>query len=348
MFKKSGFSTFNAVASGVAFVALLLVSLAVWSAVMRPEVNTAVSATEMPSTALPPTVINEPPLSVDLPTATPVSNAPITEGTPTMFPSTALPLDLTVSVELYQYFDAYGVDGVFTLIPLSGAPETIVSNKREVELSGMAWERYTPASTFKILNALIGLESGVIPDADYELAWDGTVYGIPAWEQDHTLRTAMEVSAVWYYQELARQVGEEEMAAYVRAADYGNNDTASEIDLFWLDGQLQISAFEQVQFLRRLYLNQLPFRVAHQETVKGMLLLEETETYALYGKTGWGQTAEGEVGWFVGFVETADDVFFFATVIESDLPPANFGESRVAVTKALLQELGVVAEFPQN
>ena len=118
-------------------------------------------------------------------------------------------------------------------------------------------ERLLPVSTFKIMIVLIGLETGIIPDENYVIKWDGTQHDNPAWNQDHTLKTAMQYSVVWYYQELARRVGKEKMQHYVDAAGYG--DISGQIDTFWLDGGLRISPYEQIEFLKRLYQSDLPF-----------------------------------------------------------------------------------------
>ena len=120
-------------------------------------------------------------------------------------------------------------------------------------------ERLLPASTFKILASLIGLETGVIPDENYVIKWDGTRYPIPSWNQDHTLKTAIQNSVVWYYQELARRVGREKMQYWVDVVNYGNKDISGEIDNFWLVGGLRISANEQVEILKRQYQEDLPF-----------------------------------------------------------------------------------------
>ncbi len=177
-------------------------------------------------------------------------------------------------------------------------------------------ERFIPASTFKIMNSLIGLETGVIPDADYVIKWDGAQNDIPAWNQDHTLRTAIQNSVVWYYQELARRVGEKRMQEHVDAVHYGNQDISGKIDTFWLEGGLRISADEQVEFLKRLYKGELPFSQRSMNIVKEILVLEKTETGQLSGKTGSGQRISPRVSWFVGYLETKGNVYFFATNIE--------------------------------
>ncbi len=203
--------------------------------------------------------------------------------------------------------------------------------------------RFIPASTFKILNSLVGLESGVIRDQDYVLKWDGVQYPIASWNQDHTLKTAIENSVVWYYQELARRVGREKMAQYVSAADYGNRDISGSIDTFWLEGGLRISADEQVEFLKRLYAGDLPFSQRSMNIVKTILVLDKTPSYQFSGKTGSAQRIAPHVGWFVGYVETQANAYFFATNYETADPDglAN-GETAKRISRDILQGLGLL------
>ncbi len=201
--------------------------------------------------------------------------------------------------------------------------------------------RVLPASTFKIMNSLIGLETGVIPDENYVIPWDGTSYSIASWNQDHTLKTAIRNSVVWYYQELARRVGKDRMQHYIDAVGYGNRDIFGSIDTFWLDGGLRISADEQVEFLRRLYSGELPFSQKTMETVKSILVLEESGEYRFSGKTGSAQRIMPHTGWFVGVLETKGNVYYFATNYETNDPNgwAN-GETAKQISKDILKGLG--------
>ncbi len=222
--------------------------------------------------------------------------------------STPPPPEVKIKPELEAYFQ--GRKGAFVLYDLKGNRYTRYNPER-------CAESFLPASTFKILNSLIGLETGVIPDEDYVIKWDGTPYQIKEWNQDHTLKTAIKYSVVWYYQELARQVGKEKMQHYVDAAGYGNKDISGNIDSFWLDGGLRISANEQVEFLKRFYAGELPFSERSIKIVKELLVQEKTNTYILSGKTGSVVRAATYQGWFVGYLESQGDVFFFATNMES-------------------------------
>nr|AIA17120.1 ClassD_beta_lactamase [uncultured bacterium] len=216
-------------------------------------------------------------------------------------------------------------------------------------------QRFSPYSTFKIPNSLIGLDTKVIADADYLIRWDQQIYPAQSgwidppfvyWKQDHTLRSAIKYSVVWYYRELAKRVGEQQMKKYVSAFSYGNQDISGGLsspnlfEAFWLNSSLRISADEQIEFLKRFYTGKLPVAERSTNIVKDILVLEKTDRYTLSGKTGGGSLRNGKsLGWFVGYVETNGNVYFFATNIEG----ANYAairDRRIDLTKQILRELG--------
>ncbi|NEQ42968.1 MAG: class D beta-lactamase [Leptolyngbya sp. SIOISBB] len=199
---------------------------------------------------------------------------------------------------------------------------------------------FLPASTFKIPNSLIALETQVIENDVSVLTWDGIVRSYPVWNQDLNIRLAFEFSAVWFYQVLARRIGHERMQEWVATIDYGNENIGSveEIDSFWLNGELRITPQEQIQFLQRLYTDELPFSESTIATVKDIMIVEQTPDYTIRAKTGW--ALAGNVGWYVGYLEQNDNVYFFATNIdiqdESDLP------ARQAITRRCLASLNLL------
>jgi beta-lactamase class D len=215
---------------------------------------------------------------------------------------------------------------------------------------GRARTRFRPASTYKIPHTLIALETGVASGPDFPLAWDRTVaphqpWWPAVWTQDHTLRTALPNSVVWYYQELARRIGSARMQAYVYQFEYGNRELSGGIDQFWLTGGLRISPEEQIAFLRRFYFGEL--RVSERTTriAKDLLVLEETPTYRLSGKTGWaglGDSSAPQIGWLVGYVERDGRVHFFATNI--DIKTREDAAARLSITKAILRDRGLISD----
>ncbi len=214
-----------------------------------------------------------------------------------------------------------------------------------------AARRFSPYSTFKIPNSLIGLETGVIADADFRIEWDAKKYPrnradtepFIHWWQDQTLRTAFRRSVLWYYQELATRVGAERMKALVTKLNYGNRDTSGTLTRFWLgDGKLRISADEQVEFLKALYKEELPVSQRTQRVVKDVMVLEETPAYKLSAKTGGGPLGEDKaLGWFVGYLETNGNVYFFATQIEGPDFLA-IRDEPIRLTKQILTDLGLL------
>ena len=186
-----------------------------------------------------------------------------------------------------------------------------LSDSREwVHNPARADSTFVPASTFKILNAVIALEEGVASGPDHSFPWDGVEREFQIWNRDHTLATAMSASAVPVYQEVARAIGEERMTRGLAEAGYGNGSIGGGIDRFWLTGGLRTSARDQVDFLSRLASGTLPFSRQTLEQVAGMLVVEQEEGWTLRGKTGW--AFEVDLGWWVGWAEHGGETFAFA------------------------------------
>lgn len=238
-------------------------------------------------------------------------------------------------LDLSPHFEAYNVTGAFVLYDAQAGTYTRYNPTR-------CAQRFIPASTFKILNAMIALETGVIADENEVIQWDGVEWPFVSWNQDHTLKSGMASSVVWFYQELARRIGPERMQQVVTAAGYGNQDIGGEIDSFWLEGDLRISADEQVAFLRRLTDHKLPFSESTMTTVQEIILLEETDAYRLSGKTGWASRVEPQVGWFVGTLERNDNVYFFAVNAASYDPTQSLGQISQQIARAILAEMALL------
>ncbi len=143
--------------------------------------------------------------------------------------------------------------------------------------------------------------------------------GREVWNKNHTLESAFEVSCVWCYQEIARLVGAEHYELALTDLDYGNQTMGDRVDLFWLDGSLQISAVEQIAFLRKLYNDELPFQREHIDILKEIMVTQRTEHHTIYAKAGWAAT-KPQVAWYVGFVESGEDTWLFATNMRVDNP----------------------------
>jgi bla regulator protein blaR1 len=227
-----------------------------------------------------------------------------------------------------------GYDGCFVLYDLNNDSYTRFNPKRcDIRLS--------PCSTFKIPNSMIGLETGVISDQNHLYKWDGKKRWLDSWNKDHTLKTAISHSVVWYYQRLAEQVGQKRMSEYIKKLQYGNQDISSGLTTFWLGGSLKISAHEQIEFIKRFYKNDLPFTQRSINITKEILILEKNNEYTFRGKTGSGMVPDKTSwGWFVGYVTCDDNAYIFATNIEAQ-KGANGGAAR-EITKNILRSMSLI------
>ncbi len=228
-----------------------------------------------------------------------------------------------------KYFQQAGVKGTFVLYDLKKDRYLVYNAKRTNT-------PYVPASTFKIFNSLVALETGVVKDENEVIKWDGVKREIPQWNQDHTMKTAIKVSAVWFYQELARRIGEKRMQNYINLTSYGNRDIGGGIDKFWLQGDLRISPKEQIDFLVKLHNNKLPFSPRAIAIVKNIITMEKTEDYVLRGKTG----LESDVGWYVGYLEHNGNTYFFATQL--DIAEPKDIKARIEITRNILKDMGLL------
>lgn len=232
---------------------------------------------------------------------------------------------------LKQPFLDRKLPGVFVLYD-PAADTMIVSDAKRAN------ERFIPASTFKIVNALIGLDAGTVKNVDEVLPYGGKPQPFKDWERDMNLRDAMRVSNLPVYQELARRTGKEKMTAAVKRLGYGNQDTGKTVDRFWLEGPLRISAVEQAEFLFRLTHGKLPVKPEAAAAVKDITLIEKTDAWSLHGKTGWVFPGPPQTGWWVGWVERGGESYPFAVNIDmagkEDIP------KRLEIGRECLKLLG--------
>ena len=246
------------------------------------------------------------------------------------------PTEIKQMVNFGQHFDNLGVNGSIIIYDFE-QDNFYQHNPRRNNTA------FVPASTYKIPNSLIALETGTIKDDVTVLTWDGIERGvgdspIEEWNQDLNLRLAFRYSAVWFYQVLARKIGHQKMQDFVNRIEYGNQNIGNKEDLdrFWLEGKLRITPRDQIVFLRRLYQNDLPFSQSTIDLVKDIAISEQTPNYTLRGKTG----ATSEIGWYVGYLEQNDSVYFFATNL--DLNSEKAIAARIEITRACLQDLGLL------
>jgi len=240
---------------------------------------------------------------------------------------------------LSKYFAQNKLDGTFALFD-NGTGEFTVYNIGRYRDSA-----YLPASTFKIVNSLIGIETGVVKDSATIIPWDSVVRKIPEWNQDLKMYEAFKYSCVPWYQELARRIGKNAMQHWLDTLGYarlhGKPEIKDNLDTFWLDNSLLISPDEELGLVKKLYFDQLPFRKSVQQAVRNVMLQEDNTAYKLSYKTGWGFDEENNsIGWLVGWIEENSHVYFFATLLKSKDKNFDMLPARIGITKDILKHYG--------
>ena len=197
-----------------------------------------------------------------------------------------------------------------------------------------------PASTFKIPNSIIALETGVVADPDKDVfKWDGVTRSIEAWNKDHTLRSAIAVSAVPVYQEIARRIGPERMQKYLDMFEYGNRNIGGGIDQFWLTGDLRIDPIQQIDFIDRLRRGVLPVSKRSQELVRDILPVTKVGDATIRAKSGLLGAEQGKpsLGWMVGWAEKGNQQTVFA--MNMDVKDPSQIPARMTVTQQCLTDI---------
>ncbi len=239
-----------------------------------------------------------------------------------------------------KYFDEKSVTGTFGLFDNGTGQFTIYNLSRFKDSS------YLPASTFKIINSLIGIETGRIVNEKMVIKWDGVVRTFPNgdtavdWNKDLSMEEAFRVSAFPYYQEVARRIGKDTMKFWLDSLKYGNHTIGSDVDKFWIDNSLKITPDEELGVVKRLYFGQLPFQKRTQDIVKKVMLRESNANYKLSYKTGLGFRENGnELGWIVGWIEENNHPYFFVLNVEGD-HNAKLMTARLEILKSILKQQG--------
>ncbi|WP_315819770.1 penicillin-binding transpeptidase domain-containing protein [Paraflavitalea speifideaquila] len=204
---------------------------------------------------------------------------------------------------------------------------------------------YLPASTFKIVNSLIGLETGAVLDSTTIIAWDGGDRGRPECNKDMSMRDAFRISCAPWYMEMARRIGKPAMQKWLDTLGYGRRygkfTIGNNLDTFWLDNSVKVTADEQLGIVKKLYFDQLPFQKRSQRIVRDMMLWEKDANYTLYYKTGWGFTEKNHaLGWIVGWIEENNHPYFFALQLESPDRNYDMRPARIKMLKDILNHYG--------
>lgn len=250
--------------------------------------------------------------------------------------------EMIIREDFRSYFDSCEVEGSIAIYDIANE-KWIVSDTVGLEAETL------PASTFKILNLLIALETHTIQDENQIVQWVGSTdtvkYGYrPEIYHDMSVKEAFELSAGWVFVELAKKIGKDTYRKYLEECQYGNNDFSQTDTDFWNFGNFAISPRNQVEFLKSLYEEKLPFSKRNMVIVKSVMITEQNEAYTIRAKTGWTRENNINTGWWTGYIETGHGTYIFATRLLQDrkMNRSDFGPCRKEITKSVLKDLGII------
>ena len=251
-------------------------------------------------------------------------------------------------VDFARPFEEFGISGSITLYDYR-AKMYLSSDLEDSQVTTL------PASTFKILNSLIALETGVISSLQDTVRWPGSTdhdkYGYrPDIYRDLSVAEAFRLSAGWVYVELAKKIGKEQYLDYLAKVGYGNGNLSIDDADFWNFGDFAVSPAEQIELLLGVYKETLPFRKSSFTALKQVMIVEETDEYTLRAKTGWTRDGNQDTGWWIGYVESQVNVYFFATRIvrkregetQRFATYNKYGPCRKEITYTILRQLGAL------
>jgi len=239
-----------------------------------------------------------------------------------------------VEENLADHFASRNVEGCFVVRDMANGITHVWNTER-------AETRFRPASTFKIPNAIIGLETGAVRDIEEVIPYGGTKELMPAWEKDMNLRDAMRVSNVAVFHQLAKRIGLPAIRHYMSRFSYGNENVGANIDRrFWLEGPLKISPLEQVEFLANLATGKLNLQEETGAAIQELILFKTFDGAEIYAKTGWVGPDHPQIGWWVGWVRSNGTVYPFAVNI--DIHSSKDAKERIPIGLACLNSLGII------
>lgn len=230
---------------------------------------------------------------------------------------------------LKAHFENEGVSGTFAIY--DPTKDTVF-----VHNENRSSQRFRPASTFKVANAIIALDSGVVKNSEEVIPYGGWQEYFKNWEQDMTIVQAMKASNVAVFHTIARRIGLDKYRDTLAA--YGYADPGESIDnRFWLNGPLKISALEQVEFSRKVTSAELLADAVAIALTKEMILYKETRLYRIYAKTGWAGPDDPQIGWWVGWIEY--DGLSYPFALNIDIRNDEDAPKRLTIAKACMKEL---------
>ncbi|MDR0533172.1 MAG: hypothetical protein LBH01_04385 [Verrucomicrobiales bacterium] len=185
--------------------------------------------------------------------------------------------------------------------------KTDASGKTEVEGNAvLADQKFTPASTFKVMIAWAALEEGLVTPKTKHLVKDSYVPGAP---RELDLHEALYFSSNDYFDWLGKKLGREKLEKYIAISGYAGGKPPKgwldNMDLVERGGTITITPRENQEFFYKLQQGPDCFQQKKPVSSEAVMMMLRTvlrwpnanAEAMLWGKTG----AAGGAVWFIGY-----------------------------------------------
>ena len=212
---------------------------------------------------------------------------------------------------IVKLLDSAKVKGTFALME-NGSGQFTITNLTLYKDSS-----YAPLNTFFAVPALLGLDKGFIK---------------------HDTSSWVSLDSVNYYNTIIEKIGRTAILKTIDSLHYGKGIVSNDLNNFWNNGSLLITADEQLGFIKKLYFGQLAFQKKSQDILKKMILKEDNASYQLSYMIGSEKSIDPNF-WIVGYVEENKHPYFFVMHLKSN--NAQFDNaSLVNLLKTILLQQG--------
>lgn len=202
--------------------------------------------------------------------------------------------------QLKKYFQERNLEGTFGLFDNGHGTFTIHG------LQDFTGKKYAPGPTFHLVDALIGLEIGTIPDISSTLFSDSS--DLSECNGANNLLTAFRSSCDNWFVQLNQLMDLQKFKFLLDTMGYASGKGGSILKgisgTFWNDSIAKVTADEQLGLVKKLYFNKLPLQKRTQEEAKKIMIKEADPNYSKFFVAGG--------GWIIGWIEENQHPYFFS------------------------------------
>ncbi len=237
-----------------------------------------------------------------------------------------------------RFFNSQGVKGYFYMYDLRN-DQYMVYNPEMIN------KPVIPEDLFDPIIALSGIDKVQFDSAAYTFRWDGTQYPGLKYRDDFRLDKAMRMSADWYFEKLADSIGIGVVENFAKNINYGTfSGTKVRDGNFWENGELLVTAPQQLEFLKSFYYKKFPVDPTIIDTVLNATNYMKKLDYIHFGRISEYSIPDGiHAAAASGIIERQENTYFYMLYVEADKFTKKLPYYRTVITRNILMDLNLVS-----